>query len=244
MAQQQFAFGAGDVWGILDEANPTPINFGTLQNVQVDFASSVVELHGSKQLPVAVGRGKMKVSGKAQFANIDAQLMSKLFFGVSSTVGQLKIASNETQVIASGSVTVANAATYKSDLGVKVKTSGVALRRVASAPAAGEYSVDVLTGIYSFDSGLAGSVVLDYEFTVAGSGQTVVLSNQTLGEQPIFGVTLKTAYAGKQVVMKLNACVATKYTFATKQEDFVIPDFEFSCFTDASDELGTISTSV
>lgn len=240
MAVQNFAFGAGTLWATPSGTNPTPIQIGTLQNVQVDFASSVVELHGSKQLPVAVGRGKMKVSGKAQFANIDARVMSELFFGVTSATGQVKIASGELGTVATGSVTVSNSATFVADLGVEVASTGVRLKRVASAPAAGEYSV--ANGVYTFNTTLNSTQVkIDYSYNVSASGTTVTMTNQNLGEQPVFGMTLVASYAGKQVTMTLNSCVATKHTFATKQEDFMIPDFEFSAFVDATDTLGKIS---
>jgi len=240
MAVQNFLFGSGTIWARPAGTNATPIKIGTLQNSQVDFASSVVELHGSKQLPVAVGRGKMKVSGKAQFANIDARVMSELFFGVTATAGQTKIASSELGTVTTLTVTVANSATFVADLGVEVASTGVRLKRVASAPQVGEYSV--AAGVYTFNTALnTQQVKIDYSYTVASAGTTVTMTNQNLGEQPIFGITLVGSYGGKQTTMTLNACVATKYTFATKQEDFMIPDFEFSCFVDETESLGTIS---
>lgn len=238
----QFSFGSGELWAI-GQNDPTPIKFGTLQNVQVDYNSNVVELHGAKQLPVAVGRGKMKVSGKAQFASIDARVMSNLFFGVASTTGKNRVASNEVGTVATAKITVANAATFVLDLGVVDKLTGTPLKRVTGTPAVGEYSV--AAGVYTFDATANGKdMYIDYEYSVTGSGNTIVLTNQNLGEQPVFKLVLRSSYNNKQTVITFNRCVATSYTFQTQQENFTIPDFAFSAFTDDADELGTISTEV
>ena len=57
-------FGSGVVWGIPtinlagnNVVNPTPVPFGALQDVSVDFAFSVKELYGQYQFPIDVARG-------------------------------------------------------------------------------------------------------------------------------------------------------------------------------------------
>ena len=35
----------------------TPIQFSDFQDVSVDFTASLKELHGARQMPIAVGRG-------------------------------------------------------------------------------------------------------------------------------------------------------------------------------------------
>jgi hypothetical protein len=57
-AEHMFGFGAGALWGtpLTDYAgnaiaNPTPILFGTLQDVSMDISFDVKELHGENQFP-------------------------------------------------------------------------------------------------------------------------------------------------------------------------------------------------
>lgn len=240
----QYTFGSGELWGVrTDVANSTPMQFGTLQEASVEFTSNVKELHGQYQFPVAVGRGSGKISGKCKFAQINGKLFADLFFGVTPTVGQLKTASNEAGTIPGTpfAITVANGATWVDDLGVKFAATGLPLTKVASAPTTGQYSV-ASGGVYTFaaaDTTLG--VQISYTYT-AVTGVKQVVTNQLLGTQPIFTVVLKGTWGSKDVNIKLHACISTKLGLATKLEDFVVPEMDFSAFADASNQLATIST--
>ena len=51
---QQFSFGSGLMFGTRsDIANATPIQFGTLQDISLDFSFSNKDLMGQYQIPVA-----------------------------------------------------------------------------------------------------------------------------------------------------------------------------------------------
>jgi hypothetical protein len=92
----QFAFGSGTLWGVrTDIANPTPIRFGTLQEVQIDFQGEVKELYGQNQFPVDVARGKHKIMGKAKMAEINSLTFNELYFGQTRQTGQLQFAQGE-----------------------------------------------------------------------------------------------------------------------------------------------------
>ena len=42
----QSSFGAGNLWGIPQGANPTPVRFATIQDVTVDFSFDFKMLYG------------------------------------------------------------------------------------------------------------------------------------------------------------------------------------------------------
>ena len=79
------AFGSGVLIGTTSDG---PLQFGTLQDVSVDFSFSVKSLMGQYQFPVAVARGAGKISGKAKFANIDGPILNTIFFGNTPATGQ------------------------------------------------------------------------------------------------------------------------------------------------------------
>ena len=76
-----FEFGAGTLWGFPvggnTAANPTPMKFGTLQDVSLDISGDVKQLYGQKQFPEAVARGKCKITGKSKFAAINGKMLNE-----------------------------------------------------------------------------------------------------------------------------------------------------------------------
>lgn len=243
----QYTFGSGNLYGVpLTDAvgnaiaNPTIIKFGTLQECSVEFAFDVKELYGQNQFPVAVGRGKGKVSCKAKFAQIFAQAYASLFFGQSTTMGveiTNYIDTVGSQIPSSSPYTITptppNAGTFLEDRGVH-DTSGLPMERVASMPAAGQYSF--AAGTYTFSSADAGKTVfIDYTYSKASTNaQRLQVTNQPLGYIPTFKAELYAPYLGKSLVLTLPACVATKLSFPTKLDDFTIPEFDFSAFADST----------
>lgn len=239
----QYGFGAGELFGIPAGANPTPVKFGVLQGVNVDFSFDAKELYGQYQFPVAVARGKGKVGGKANFAQINGAAYNSLFFNVASSVGQLLVASGEAGTVPGTpyQITVANSAQFAEDLGVIDASTGLPFTRVASAPATGQYSVSA--GVYTFAAAdTTKAVLISYTYNYTTSGVKMTLSNQLMGQAPNFAMILTSMFNSKRVTLKLNACVSNKLTMAMKAEDFMVPDFDFSAFADAAGNLGTLST--
>jgi len=235
-----FSFGSGVLLGQrTDIANSTPINFGLVQEVQLDLQFTAKELYGQYQFPVAIARGQGKASGKAKMAQVSGLAFNNLFFGASMATGQLATSFGEAQSVLASSpftATVANAATWQDDYGVVYATTGLPLSKVASSPAAGQYSV--AAGVYTFNSGDAGkSVLISYTYTVTGAGQQFTLANPLLGTTPTFQAQLYTSFQGKAVSVKLFNCVSSKLAFASKLEDFVIPELDFSIFANAAGNL-------
>src|SRR5579883_1894465 len=165
----QLAFGAGALWGNRTDVTGSgigPDQFGILQDVQIDWDWTTKELWGQYQFPLDIARGQGKITGKAKFARIFGAIYGDLFFGQVPATGQLTVSENEAATVPSSTpwtITVANGATYIDDLGVYYAAganAGQRFSRVTSAPAAGQYSVNLTTGIYTFSTGDGGASVL------------------------------------------------------------------------------------
>jgi len=243
-------FGAGNLYGI-DRivAVPTPVKFGILQEVAVEIALTKKELHGQNVFADAVGVAEGKVTCKAKLAKLSADLMGKLFFAATPATGQVLPIVGEAGTIPATpfSITVANGATFHTNLGVifgknDAATDGQPLTRVAAAPATGEYSLNETTGVYTFaaaDTTL--KVKFDYLYTSALVGKTITLANVEAGTMPTFKAVLTGNFDGEKVVLILNRCVSDKLTLPTKRGDFVIQEMDFSAQVDSVDELGLLS---
>ena len=228
-------------------ANGTPVQFGALQDITLDFSFDVKELYGSLQFPLSVGRGKGKATGKAKMAQINGSLLNSLFFG------QTLIGSGVSDVIDTTGVaipispyqitpTAPNAGVWSVDLGVK-NASGLPMTKVASAPVTGQYSVSA--GVYTFaaaDTTL--TVFISYQYTYASTtAQNQVISNVLMGQAPTFQAEFYTTFGGKNMTPTLLQCVGTKLSFATKLDDFTIPEFDFSMFANSASQFIKIATS-
>lgn len=242
-----YSFGSGTLVGVrTDIANATPSQFGVLQDVQIDFSATLKELMGQNQFAVAVARSSMKVTGKIKSAKIVASVYNNLFFGQTSATGAILQVSNEAGTIPGTpfQITVVNAATFATDLGVLNAVTGIALTKVASAPATGQYSVNAATGVYTFaaaDTTLA--MLVSYSYTAVSGATKITIANQLQGAAPTFQMNLAETYNSKVLNFQLNACVANKLSFPLKNSDWSINDIEFQAFADAAENVGYMTTS-
>jgi hypothetical protein len=243
----QYAFAAGYLFGLRnDVANATPVRFGALQEVQIDIQYTLKELYGQNAFPLAIARGQSKIQGKAKFAQINGLAFNNLFFGQTQSQGQQATSVLEAATVPAATpftATVANAASFVADLGVAYAATGVPLTKVTGAPtAAGQYSVNAATGVYTFFSGDAGAAVLvTYTFNVTTSGQKITIANTVAGVTPTFQVNLAQPWNGKTLNLQLNSCVSGKLGLATKAEDFLVPELDFSAQADAAGNIGALS---
>lgn len=240
-------FGAGRLYGLDNSsAVPTPQKFGTLQEVNIEFNFGVKELHGAKQFPVDVARGKGKITGKAKSAKLQGALLGALFFSETAVTGEIKSVENEAGTIPDTpgpyTITVANAADFRKNLGVVFAVTGVPLSRVVSGPATGQYSVDESTGIYTFAAAdkLLG-VLIDYLYDAASSGKTITMLNREMAQAPSFMGIFTGVFDGVYITLILNKCISNKLTMPFKNEDFVVSEFDFEASTDDADQLGLLS---
>ena len=236
-------FGRNTGAGAVGDVGMSPVQFGALQSVEIDFAATNKSLSGTNQFPLAVARGLIKVTGKAKFANLSSKVYNELFWGQTLTAGQTILAINEGPTAIPTSprtVTAVKTATFVTDYGVKNAATGAAMTKIlAGTPAVGQYKVSA-AGVYTFSAAdqVAGvSVTISYSYTAIG-GYTLALSNQVQGYAPIFEVALQNTFQNKTTSGILYQCTASKLTLPTKMEDFVISDFEFEAFTNAADCLG------
>jgi hypothetical protein len=243
MASKQYIFGSGTLFGTrTDLAAQTPIQFGALQNISLDFSYETKELYGAYQFPLAVARGKGKITGKASTGQVDANAFNSLFFGQTMTIGQTVIALNESGTIPGTpyQVTVVNSTTFVDDLGVSNVLTGVPLKKVAASPATGQYSV--AAGVYTFATAdTSNTVYISYSYTVASTGDTIAIANQLMGATPTFAVSFQETFNGNIYEVKLNQCVSSKLNFSFKNDDFNMSEFDFSAFADVSGNIGSIS---
>jgi len=245
-------FGAGNLYGIdRSLAVPTPVKFGILQEVAVEIALTKKELFGQKVFADAVGVSEGKVTCKAKLAKLSADLMGGLFFGATPATGQVVPVVGEQGTIPASAgpytITVANGATFQTNLGVifgnnNAADDGVPLRRVASAPATGEYSLVDATGVFTFAAADATKKVkFDYLYTAAAAGKTITIVNPDAGTTPSFKAILTGIFGSEKVALILNKCVSDKLTLPTKRGDFTIQEMDFSAQADDDDELGLMS---
>lgn len=240
----QYQFGAGVLYGrSLTNTPATPVRFGALQDVSVDFAFTSKPLFSSYQFPIAIGRGTAKVTGKANYAQFNAQAFNDLFFGLSNpATGETKTAVGEAQTVTANIVTATNNTTYLQDLGVVKSSDGTPYIRVTATPVGQQYSCNETTGVYTFNSTQSAvAVLVSYNYTDAANGKKITMTNQLLGNAPQFIAVFTNTFNGKQLTLTLNACMSNKLTLATKLEDFTIPSFDFEAFCDATNTLGTLS---
>jgi hypothetical protein len=239
-----FSFGSGVLLGTrTDVPNGTPVNFGLVQEVTIEESATLKEIYGQYQYPLVAARGTIKTTGKAKVARISGMAFANLFYGVTPASGELATSFAEAGTIPATStytVSVVNAASFHDDAGVVYAATALPLTKVASSPVSGQYSV--ASGVYTFAAADAGKAVLiSYTYTVTAIGQKLTVTNPLLGTTPTFQALFYTTFQGQSVSLRLNNCVSSKLSFQTKLEDFAMPEFDFSCYADATGEVMTWS---
>src|SRR5258708_22002972 len=104
---------AGDI-----NANPTPMQFGVLQDVSIDFSGDIKELFGQYQFAAYSARGKVKISWKAKAARLVGKQVNDLFFSETLASTMVNVAVDEAGTIPSTpfNVTVVYSTTSVSDV--------------------------------------------------------------------------------------------------------------------------------
>jgi hypothetical protein len=227
----QSVFGVGFLFATPQGSNPTPTRFGRLQDVSVDFSYDLEQ-----------ARGKAKIDLRATVGVVDPALFNNIYFGLSTTAGETLNSIDEAAAIPGTpyQVTVVNGATFSQDLGVYDVTAGLWKTRVASAPAAGQYAVNVATGQYTFAAAdTAHAVRISYTYGSSGTGTKLAFSNQLMGSGVVFSVQLVNRFKGSDGVVRslfLNfpAVQAPKLSLPLKLDDFSLPQIDMSAQDDGS----------
>jgi hypothetical protein len=246
MALEQWDFGAGNLYAIpLGVTAPTPVLFGTLQDISVKFAYTGKPLMGQYQAPVAIARGGLKITATAKQAKISAANFNSVFFGQTGApvTGNLALVLNEGPLaLVSHAATVAGAATWTNDLGVINASTGVQYTPVASGPAALQYSV--AAGVYTFAMAETGTFYISYEKAVTGSGQRITGANQLMGSGPLFMLKLYKSYNGNASGLTLYQCISTDLSLDAKNEDWTIPEFSMQAMANLAGNVYDWSSSL
>jgi len=239
----QYVFATGDLFSTPVDGG-APFKFGALQDVSVDFSADVKQLFGQYQFPLDVARGKTKIEGKAATGNIDAAAFNTFYFNQTVTSGQLQRAINEAASVPAMmpyTVSVDEAANFYMDLGVFYAATGVQLVQVASAPAAGQYSVSDM-GVYTFNASDASEALLFNYLWNDSAGQTLDIGNPLMGDTPKFRMVLSQTYAGKTFTLVLYSCTAEKLSLPLKQDDYLIADLTFQAQANDANQVGALTT--
>ena len=240
---RSFVFGPGACWAIMqnftDGTSPTtvsPRKFDVLQEFSVDFGQTIKELTGQLTYPVALGIGEGKITIKITMARFQAGVLNDAIFGRNTAtglaVGRNIIVDPPERFTAAATYAVANAATFVQDLGVFDQVSGAQLVAVAAAPTTGQYIPGAANvGSYSFAAADVGHLLMvNYMYHSAATGQTLTVFSEIQGAVGISRMLYTGQYAGRYVAIDLPNVVASKFTYASKQKDFIMGVVDAAAF--------------
>jgi len=241
----QINFGLGIAAMIPAGSNPTPIQFGILQDLSFDISYTEKELRGSKMFAFDKARSGGKITGKAKIGNINGAIYTNLISGATQSTGSKIVVPSETAVVPTTPfiITVANGATFDTDLGVIDNTTGLSLVRVAAAPTTGQYAVNTTTGAYTFAAADVGhSMIFTYTYTAAAVGKTVSITNTLMGAAPTFLLICGNTYKNKYNGMKIYAATSNKLAIGMKAEDYTAWDIDISAMDDGTGKVFDLYT--
>jgi len=239
---RQFVFGPGVAWAqvatLLDGSTavlPQPTRFDVLQSLALDFTFTTKELFGNNSFPEAIGIGNTKLSGKIVNGRMNSAALWSAAFGYPSnpSTGYNLMAISEAGTVPAVStyvINTTNKATWTKDWGVRYTNTGAYLTPVTGgSEALGKYSV--ASGVYTFAAADANAkVLIDYEYTPASGGKTIAVSNFLQGQITLFGLRYQGVFKGLSVGIWVPNSVSSKFAFATKQQDFIMPEFDFVAY--------------
>lgn len=217
-------------------AVPTPILIGTMQDVSIDVSFDLKPLHGANQFAEEYARGKGKMAVKIKNGNVQGGLWNSTFFGQTLGTGQfLNQVDLVGQVVPATpfqiTVVPPQSGVFSQDLSVSyLNAIGVNIRmvRVASAPITGQYTVTP-AGLYTFAAAdTAKTVFINYQYTVTTGYQSIV-QNVPMGAVPIVKLDFFMNVLGKQTNLTFFRAFPMKLMFATKLDDWGIPEMDFEC---------------
>ena len=238
----QSSFGTGFLFATPAGANPTPVRFGALQDVTVDFSFDLKMLYGASQFALEQARGKAKIELKASIGRLDPALFNQVYFGLSAPTGEVLNSVDEAATPSSGAFTVANGSTYATDLGLYNTVTGLWMTRVAASPAAGQYTVNTATGVYATNTAQNGQALrASYTYASASTGSTTAATNQLMGSGPIFGVSLVNRFRGKSLYLNFPAVQSSKLGLPLKLDDFTLSALDMSAQDDGNGNVFTWS---
>lgn len=224
-------------------ANPTPVQFATLQSANVDIQFDTKQLYGSDgQFAKFTAKGKGKVEAKFTLGVMNSQIFNTVF-GQGINSGEHKVSYNmdggaipSTPTI---TITPPNNGVFDKDQGVTFRVTGQVLTRVASTtPATNQYHVDESTGVYTFATAdVAKTIYINYSYNTTSNGASGKLENIPMGFSPSFSAELMVQFQGKTFCLTLFNCTPTRMSFDTKLDDFTVPEIDVICSADENGDV-------
>jgi hypothetical protein len=246
----QGLFGPGILWLTrTDIANSTPVNVGFVNEFSFDLSFETKELFGQNQYALLAARGTAKSTGKIKAATLSGQALNSMLIGGTWTAGtQYDATTTAATLIPATPFQITPVApssgVFDTDLGVVNAATGQPFTKVASAPAAGQYSVTA--GVYLFASadnvsGISVVISYAYHFSTGATGQNQIIQNAQIGTTPTFQLDYKTTLYGATYYLRLYQAIGSKFALAHKITDFAMPEYDFSFFANAAQQIGLIS---
>lgn len=216
-----YQFGVGSLFAKFPDGSS--VEFGTLQDCNVDFSFDKKELYGRQQFPVKIARAKGKVDCKATYADIKADALNLVLNGSISN-GELKVAEPLNATVPVGGVVPIDlpvGAAFNQVLKVYnvSGTTKVPMTEVDSTPTvSGTYYIDdssaAVAGArtYTLTTNFAASDTV----AVEGVTFTAVASTPSTNEFAV-GTTIAESITNLVALINATASINTVYT-ATKTD--------------------------
>lgn len=253
----QILFGAGNMYvtQLLDAfgnapTTPQPYPLLVMQEASIDDTAQLKKLFGQNARPFAIARGETTTTIKVKNARVLANVWNAIYYGQTLSTGLLAVVTDAIGATIPTTPfqitpTPPSTGVYRADLGVISGVTGNPMKRVASGPTTGQYSVNEATGVYTFASADTGLLMfINYEYfasTAPGFNQTV--RNLPMGAAPSFRARLNVTFQGKNATVDARSCVATKFTLPFKNTDFAVPELDFELQDDGAGNVYDWSTS-
>lgn len=219
-------------------ANPTPRRIAVLQEVSVEFKRDNKELFGENKYAEDVASGNESISGKYKTGELDPTWITECFLDASRTTGMLLMARAELQAVATGTTTVTHAADFSEDYGIVNLATNQVYRRVASAPAAGQYAVNEATGVYTFNVSENGTTLAHTYMYESTDGETYTANNTPAGDSVYCSLLLyKNSRAQTPFGLRLANATFESASFGFKLNDYTMPEGSFKGFSDATGKV-------
>jgi hypothetical protein len=237
MAYHRAFFGVGNIAAIPSGANPTPVIIATVKGVSIEFKATDVPLPGQYMVAQDRATTGLEITGSVQSADFSADMVSLVLPSTTTTAGTILPTTHNSAVPTTPyQITVTESATFDSELSVVDLTAAVKMTRVASTPAAGQYSVSA--GVFTFAAAdTAHNISISYLYTSASTGKTIEASNQLAGASTTYVLKAANNAAGKSSVIKLPAVRFNSLSLAFKNSDWSESNLGFSAVADANGKL-------
>jgi len=120
---------------------------------------------------------------------------------------------------------------------------GTPFTKVATLTATGQYTVNVSTGVYTFDvADTLKAVQISYNYTLAAVGNTQQANNQVLGFGPYFEMWCQFSYQVDVAGYPTNGlwlaqCRAGKFSMPLKRAGYLIGTLDIEAYSNSSGQV-------